>query len=207
MEASIGDRCILYCKSVPKRETLALSKAWALLQFCATSLSKHHNVCTDDVTTLERSICVNKACVRALVHSIWNRVSYFWWMEERSCDGVWSRNRGSSLLLGKRGTERRGNGGAWTCSSSAAPLWLTAGLNMMSGTVRVKSATYRISGLTSSLLTHKSWVSALMPKRIMSLWWVLFFWGFFHGHVEVKGLGLITPQLKINDCDKSQKSS
>lgn len=30
---------------------------------------------------------------------------------------------------------------------------------------------------------------------------------FFHGHVEVKGLGLIPPQLKIKDCDKSQKSS
>lgn len=99
---------------------------------------------------LKREVSVNKACVRALVRNIWKRVSYFWWLDERSCNGVWSPNREFSLLLGKRGTGRRGNRGAWTSSYSAAPLWLTVGLNMMSGTVRITSATYRISGLRSA---------------------------------------------------------
>lgn len=35
-----------------------------------------------------------------LVRSIWNGLGYFWSPEERSRDGVWSQNRGSSLLLG-----------------------------------------------------------------------------------------------------------
>lgn len=36
---------------------------------------------------------------------------------------------------------------------------------MMSGTVRIKSATYRTAGLTSRLRAHKWRVSALMPDR------------------------------------------
>lgn len=38
-----------------------------------------------------------------LVRSIWNGLGYFWSPEERSRDGVWSQNRGSSLLLGMGG--------------------------------------------------------------------------------------------------------
>lgn len=33
----------------------------------------------------------------------WNGLGYFWSPEERSRDGVWSQNRGSSLLLGMGG--------------------------------------------------------------------------------------------------------
>lgn len=78
------------------------------------SFEKTTMVCIDDVTTPERQSCVNKARARALLRNIWKKFRYFWWLEERSCDGVWSPNRGSSLLLGKRGTERRrrvGGGG------------------------------------------------------------------------------------------------
>ncbi|KAG7225029.1 hypothetical protein INR49_014484 [Caranx melampygus] len=46
--------------------------------------------------------------MRAFVCKIWKRVSYFWSWEERSHDGVWSQNRGSSLPLGKGGVKRSG---------------------------------------------------------------------------------------------------
>lgn len=51
-----------------------------------------------------KSACV---CVHAFASNIWKGLSYFWSREESSRDGVWSQNRGSSLLLGKRGKKRR----------------------------------------------------------------------------------------------------
>lgn len=61
---------------------------------------------------LERSIRLNKRmCVHAFVCNIWKGLSYFWSLEERSRDGVWSQNRGSSLPLGKRETKRSLGGG------------------------------------------------------------------------------------------------
>lgn len=47
-------------------------------------------------------VCMH-ASRRVLVCSIWNGLGYFWSPEERSRDGVWSQNRGSSLLLGMGG--------------------------------------------------------------------------------------------------------
>lgn len=66
-----GDKCILYCKNTRKGETLG-----ALLPFCAAPPSKDHSVGIDDVTTLERSICVNKARVRASAQYL-EKVSLF----------------------------------------------------------------------------------------------------------------------------------
>lgn len=68
------------------------------------------------------------AC-RAFVCNIWKGLSYFWSQEERSRDGVWSPNRGASLLLGKGEKERReewsvGGGGGWGMVDCGCPVTL-----------------------------------------------------------------------------------
>lgn len=65
----------------------------------------------------------------------------------------------------------------------------------MSGTVRIKSASYRFSGRVSSVLTHKRRVSALnAPKKNYLL---MIFFSVDISHREVEGLLLIDLQLKI----------
>lgn len=120
---------------------------------------------------LERSIRLNKRmCVHTFVCNIWKGLSYFWSLEERSRDGVWSQNRGSSLPLGKRETKRSLGGGGgdsvlWMACYPAASLWLTVGLNWMSEAVSIKSTTYQLSGLKSTLLAHWSVCLCVNPWR------------------------------------------
>lgn len=65
------------------------------------------NGCNDGDKSGERYclFCV-RVCVPAFVCNIWKGLSYFWSQEERSRDGVWSPNRGASLLLGRGEKER-----------------------------------------------------------------------------------------------------
>lgn len=139
-----------------------------ILYFHPTSLSTDFTGRTDDVETGDKV----KVCLHAFVCKTWKGLSYFWSLEERSRDGVWSQNRGSTLLHAKGGSweERRGErSGKWrgrvrnsllwmSCyPGPAGSLWLTVGLYWMSEVVTVKFSPYQLSGPTFEFVGIWRW--------------------------------------------------